>query len=174
MLYRRAVTRARLAAFGYAYVALAVPAFALRSDHLHAASALFAAAAFAFLWFLASLQARLHRYDPEGFFASVVVLGGAAYIALQSATLVFASPQLAAPGAACAATVVIGSSLAGLRARKVTKPFGYAGVVGGLGVLGVGMLEGAWNWRIAGSDIFASALGFMIWVLVTATHLLRR
>ena len=42
-----------------------------------AASALFTGAAFAFLWFLASLRAKIIRYDPDGFFASVVVLGGA-------------------------------------------------------------------------------------------------
>jgi hypothetical protein len=95
-------------------------------------------------------------------------------IALQALALVFAKPQLAAPAAACAATVVIGASLAALRARKVTKRFGYAGLVGGAGVFGVGVLEGAWHWRLAGNEVFASTLGFMIWVLVTATHLLRR
>jgi FtsH-binding integral membrane protein len=168
------VTRARLAAFGYAYVAFALPAFIVGFHHSSLQSALFAGAAFAFLWFLASLRARLDRYDPEGFFASVVVLSGAAFIALQTLTLLATAPQAAAPTAACAATVVIGSSLAALRARKVTKWFGYAGVAGGIAVLTVGIVEGAAHWRLAGNDVFASALGFMIWVVVTATYLLRR
>src|SRR5579885_764127 len=168
MLERRAVTRERLALGGYLYVALALPAFVVGYRHSNLGSALFTAAAFAFLWFLASLRARLDRYDPAGFFGSTVHLGGAALIALQALALVFAKPQLAAPAAACAATVVIGASLAALRARKVTKTFGDAGV------LGVGVLEGAWHWRLAGNEVFASTLGFMIWVIVTATHLLRR
>ncbi|HZT16659.1 MAG TPA: hypothetical protein VFA19_11990 [Gaiellaceae bacterium] len=168
------MTRERLALGGYLYVALALPAFVVGYRHSNLGSALFTAAAFAFLWFLASLRARLDRYDPAGFFGSTVHLGGAALIALQALALVFAKPQLAAPAAACAATVVIGASLAALRARKVTKTFGYAGLVGGAGVLGVGVLEGAWHWRLAGNEVFASTLGFMIWVIVTATHLLRR
>ena len=156
------------------YVAFAVGAFIAGRGHTDLGAALFTVAAFAFLWFLASLRSRLDRYDPEGFFGSTVQLGGAALIALQALTLFFAAPQLAAPAAACAATVIVGASLAALRARKVSKRFGYAGLVGGAGVLGVGALEVAWHWRLAGNDIFASALGFMIWVLVTATHLLRR
>ena len=159
---------------GYLYVGLALPAFVVGFHHSNLGSALFTVAAFAFLWFLASLRARLDRYDPAGFFGSTVHLGGAAMIALQAIALAFAKPQLAAPAAACAATVIVGSSLAALRARKVTRRFGYAGLVGGAGVLGVGVLEGAWHWRLAGNDVFASTLGFMIWVLVTATHLLRR
>ena len=168
------MTRARLAVGGYLYVALALPAVVVGYHHSNLQSALFAAAAFAFFWFLASLRARLDRYDPEGFFGSTVHLGGGAFIALQAIALRYASPQLAATAAACAATVIVGSSLAALRARKVTKRFAYAGLVGGAGVLGVGVLEGAWHWRLAGNDIFASTLGFMIWVIVTATHLLRR
>lgn len=168
------MTRARLAVGGYLYVALALPAFIVGKHHSDLGSAFFTVAAFAFLWFLASLRSRLDRYDPEGFFGSTVHLGGAALVALQALALYFAAPQLAAPAAACAATVIVGASLAALRARKVSKRFGYAGLVGGAGVLGVGALEGAWHWRLAGNDIFASTLGFMIWVLVTATHLLRR
>lgn len=168
------MTRARLAVFGYLYVALALPAFIVGIRHTQLQSALYTAAAFAFLWFLASLRARLDRYDPEGFYATTVMMGGAAFLALQATTIFFAAPQLAGPTAACAATVVIGSSLAALRARKVSRWFGYAGVVGGAGVLGVGILEGAWHWKLAGTDVFASALGFMIWVLVVATDLLRR
>lgn len=159
---------------GYLYVALALPALAVGVHHTSLQSAFYTGAAFAFLWFLASLRARLDRYDPAGFYATTVMMGGAAFLALQAATTFFAAPQLAGPTAACAATVVIGSSLAALRARKVPKWFGYAGLVGGAGVLAVGILEGAWHWRLAGTDIFASALGFMIWVLVTATDLLRR
>jgi hypothetical protein len=168
------VTRDRLALCGYLYVALALPAFIVGTTHTQLQSALYTGAAFSFFWFLASLRARLGRYDPEGFYATTVLMGGAAFVALQAITLFLAKPQLAGPTAACAATVVIGSSLAALRARKVQKWFGYAGLVGGAGVLGVGMLEGAWDWKLSGTDVFASELGFMIWVLVVATDLLRR
>jgi hypothetical protein len=112
MLYRRRViTRARVAAFGYAYVVLGVIALALDGDHERAAIALFTAAAFAYLWFLASLRSRLIRFDPDGFYASVVVLGGASFLALQAAALAARDVALAAPGAACAAAVVIGPRL---------------------------------------------------------------
>jgi hypothetical protein len=168
------VTRARLALFGYVYVGFALTAFVVGIEHSALQSALFTAAAFAFFWFMASLRARLDRYDPEGFYSTTVLMGGAAYIALEAATIHSSAPQLAGPTAAAAATVVIGSSLAALRARKVPKWFGYAGLVGGVGVLGTGILEAAWHWRLAGTDVFASALGFMIWVLVVATDLLRR
>ena len=168
------MTRARLAGCGYAYVGLALVAFVLGTGHQNAQAAFFTGAAFAFLWFLASLRARLDRYDPEGFYSSTVMTGGAAFIALQAVTVYSASPRLAAPTAACAAVIVIGSSLAALRARKVKKWFGYAGLVGGVGELGVGVLEGAWHWTIVGTDTFASSLGFMIWVVATATYLLKR
>ena len=49
-----------------------------------------------------------------------------------------------------------------------------AGIAGGIAVGIVGLVEGAANWRLAGHSIFASSLGFFIWVLVTATYLLRR
>jgi hypothetical protein len=168
------VTRARLAVCGYLYVALALPALIVGTAHTQLQSGLFTGAAFSFLWFLASLRARLNRYDPEGFYSTTVMMGGAAFLAMQSSTIFFDRPQLAGPTAACAATVVVGSSLAALRARKVPRWFGYAGLIGGAGELAVGILEGAWNWTLAGTDIFASALGFMIWVLVVATDLLRR
>jgi asparagine N-glycosylation enzyme membrane subunit Stt3 len=168
------VTRERLAVFGYAYVALALPATLVGLGHTNVQSGLFTGAAFAFLWFLASLRARLDRYDPDGFFASVVVLGGSAFIALQTLALVLGTPRVAAPASACAATVIVGSSLAALRARKVTKPFGYAGIAGGIAVLVFGIVEGTASWTLAGRDVFASMLGFMIWVVVTATYLLRR
>jgi len=167
------VTRARLAAFGYLYVALALAAFLLGFRHSNAQSALFTGALFAFLWFLASLRARLIRYDPDGFFASVVVLGGATFIALQAITLLFGRPLFAAPAAAGAATVIIGSSLAALRARKVPNWFGYAGLAGGVAVISVGIVEGAADWTLAGDEVYASTLGFMVWVVVTATYLLR-
>lgn len=168
------MTRARLAVCGYVYVALALPALVVGTAHTHLQSALFTAAAFAFLWFLASLRARLDRYDPGGFYATTVMMGGAAFIAMQTTAIFFAAPQLAGPTAAGAATVIIGSSLAALQARKVPRWFGYAGLIGGAGELAVGILEGAWHWKLAGTDVFASALGFMIWVLVVATDLLRR
>jgi hypothetical protein len=168
------VTRARVASLGYAYVALGAVALAVGGDHERAALALFTVAAFAYLWFLGSLRARLVRFDPDGFFARVVVLGGASYLALQTAALVARDVELAAPGAGCAATVVIGSSLAALRARKVPKWFGRLGVAGGLAVLAVGVVEAAANWTLGDRTLFASSLGFMVWVAVTATYLLRR
>jgi hypothetical protein len=163
-----------VAACGYIYVGLALPAFVVGYRHSNLQSALYTGAAFAFFWFLASLRSRLDRYDPEGFYSTTVMVGGAAFVALQAATLYLARPQLAGPTAACAATVVIGASMAAMRARKVPKWFGYAGMLGGVSVLGVGILEAAWNWRLAGNDVFASALGFMIWVLAATTDLLRR
>jgi hypothetical protein len=168
------VTRGLLPALGYAYVALALPAFLLGLHHSNADSALFTGAAFAFLWFLASLHARLVRFDPAGFFASVVVAGGAAVISLQALTVVLGRPQLAALASAGGATVIIGSSLGALRARKVSKWFGRAGVAGGVAVLAVGIIEGAADWTFAGDDLYASVIGFMVWVVVTATYLLKR
>jgi len=155
------VTRARLPALGYAYVALALPAVLLGRDHGRATSALLTGAAFAYLWFLASLRAQL-------------VLGGAAYLALETLAILAASTQAAAPASACAATVIIGSSLAAWRARKIPKWFGQAGITGGVAVLAVGLVEGAADWTLAGDAVYASSLGFMVWVVVTATYLLRR
>jgi hypothetical protein len=168
------VTRARLPALGYAYVALALPALLIGRDHERATTALLTGAAFAYLWFIASLRARLVRFDPDGFFASVVILGGAAYLALQTLAVLVATTRAAGPSSACAATVIIGSSLAAWRARKIPKWFGKAGVAGGLAVLAVGLVEGAANWTLAGDTVYASSLGFMVWVVVTATYLLRR
>ena len=168
------MTRASLPALGYAYVALALPAFILGVDHADAATALLTGAIFAYLWFLASLRSRVIRFDPDGFFASVVVLGGAAYVPLQTLAVLDGDSRLAAPSAACAATVIIGSSLAAWRARKIPKWFGQAGVGGGIAVLAVGLVEGAADWTLAGSTLFASSIGFMVWVVVTATYLLRR
>jgi hypothetical protein len=168
------VTRARLPALGYCYVALALPALILGVDHPRAAAALFTGAVFAYLWFIASLRAVLIRFDPDGFFASVVVVGGAAFLVFQGLALTFGSTAFAAPSSACAATVIIGSSLAALRARKIEPWFGQAGVVGGIAVLVVGIVEGAADWTFAGEAVFASSLGFMVWVIVTATYLLRR
>jgi hypothetical protein len=167
------ITRARVAALGYVYVALALAALGLGSDHERAATAVFTLAAFAYLWFLGSLRARLVRFDPDGFFASVVVLGGASFLALQAAALAARNVELAAPGAGCAATVVVGSSLAALRARKVPKWFGRLGIAGGAAVLGVGVAEAAARWTLWDSTLWASSIGFMIWVVVTATYLLR-
>jgi len=168
------VTRAHLPALGYLYVALALPALLLGAGHAGAVSALFTAAAFAFFWFIASLRALVIRFDPDGFFASVVVMGGATFIALQGLAVALADPRLAAPSAAAAAAVIIGSSLAAWRARKIPKWFGRAGIAGGIAVLGVGMAEGAADWTFADHTVFASSLGFMVWVVVTATYLLRR
>jgi hypothetical protein len=165
--------RAYLPASGFAYVGIAVAAMALRGESLRTAVALFALAGFAYLWFLGSLRSRLIRYDPDGFFAAVVVLGGASFFPLQATALAEKNVEFAALGAPGAATVVVGSSLAALHARKVPKWFGALGIVGGLGILGVGAGEGAANWVLAGSALWASSLGFMIWVLATALWLLR-
>jgi len=155
-------------------VALALPAVLLGRDHGRATSVLLTGAAFAYLWFLASLRAQLVRFDPDGFFASVVVLGGATYLALQTVAILDASTKVAAPSSACAATVIIGSSLAAWRARKIPKWFGQAGIGGGIAVLAVGLVEGGADWTLAGDAVYASSLGFMVWVVVTATYLLRR
>jgi hypothetical protein len=168
------VHRGHLPALGYLYVALGVPALVLGPRHERAASALMTAAAFAYLWFLGSLVAQLVRFEPDGFFASVVGLGGAAYVAIQGIAVLSGLAQLAALSSAAAATVVVGSSLAAWRARKIRRWFGQAGVVGGVAVLVVGMVEGGAHWTFMGHSIFASSLGFMIWVVVTATYLLKR
>ena len=168
------MTRARLPALGYLYVALALPALLLGVHHEDAVSALFTGAAFSYFWFLASLRALVERFDPDGFFASVVVMGGAAFITLQSAAVLLADRRFAAPSAAAAAAVIIGASLAAWRARKIPKWFGRAGICGGVAVLAVGTIEGAADWTLAGDTVFASSLGFMVWVVVTATYLLRR
>src|SRR5579885_3190150 len=172
MLYRRAPMRAYLPALGYVYVGLALVGFALAGDHLRAAEAFFALAGFAYLWFLGSLRARLIRYDPDGFFASVVVLGGASYLPLQASALATKDVELAALGSPGGAVVVVGSSLAAMHARKVPRWFGGLGVVGGLGVLGVGAGEAAAHWTLAGSALWASVLGFMVWVLTASTWML--
>ena len=158
---------------GYVYVPLGVLALALGTHHPHTATALFTGASFAFLWFLGSLHSRIIRYDPDGFFASIVVLGGASLLALQAAALASHDAEVAAPGAACAATVIIGSSLAARSARKVGRRFSLLGIAGGIAVLLVGLSEAAADWTFVGSTFWASSLGFMIWVLVTATYLTR-
>jgi hypothetical protein len=168
------VTRANLPALGYAYVALALPALLLGPDHLHAASALLTGGAFCLLWFLASLRAQLIRFDPDGFFASAVVLGGATFLPLQALAILSGETPIAALSSACAATVIVASSLAAWRARKIPRWFGQAGIVGGIAVLAVGLAEGAADWVLADETVFASSLGFMVWVVVSATYLLRR
>jgi hypothetical protein len=69
--------------------------------------------------------------------------------------------------------VIFGATLAALRARKVPKWFGRAGLLGGVAVLAVGLVEGAAGWTLAGRTVFASMIGFMVWVVVTTTVLLR-
>jgi hypothetical protein len=167
------LTRTRVAALGYVYVVLGTAALAL-GDHPRAATAFFTVAAFAYLWFLGSLRALLVRFDPDGFFAGVVVLGGGSFLALQAAALAARDVELAAPGAGCAAAVVLASSLAAMRARKVGRWFGRAGVAGGVAVLAVGIAEAAASWTLWDSTVWASSLGFMVWVVVTATYLVRR
>ncbi len=172
-MHRRGLMRTYAPLLGYVYVPLGVLALALGSSHPQAASALFVGAAFALLWFLGALHARIIRFDPEGFFASIVLLGGASLLALQAAALASHDPLVAAPGAACAATVIIGSSLAAIGARKVPLWFGQLGIAGGAAVLLLGVCEAAADWTFVGSTFWASSLGFMIWVLITATYLIR-
>ena len=93
------MTRAKLPALGYVYVALALPAL-VEAGHRQAASALITGAIFAYLWFLASLRALLVRFDPDGFFVSVVVMGGAAFIALQASPRLTRRSRSFAPGSA--------------------------------------------------------------------------
>ena len=166
--------RANLPALGYAYVALALPALIAGPDHLHAASALLTGAAFCLLWFLASLRSQLIRFDPNGFFASAVVLGSAAFLPLQALAILSGETAVAALSSACAATVIVASSLAAWHARKIPRWFGQAGIAGGIAVLAVGLVEGGADWVLADESVFASSLGFMVWVLVTATYLMRR
>ena len=172
-MHRRGLMRTYAPLLGFVYVPLGVLALALGTSHPQAASALFVGAAFALLWFLGSLHARIIRYDPEGFFGSIILLGGASLLALQAAALASHDPLVAAPGAACAATVIVGSSLAAMSARKVPKWFGRLGIVGGAAVLLLGVCEAAADWTFVGSTFWASSLGFMIWVLITATYLVR-
>ena len=45
---------------------------------------------------------------------------------------------------------------------------------GGVAVFAVGIVEGAANWVLIDGDLYASVLGFMVWVVVTTTYLLTR
>ena len=168
------MTRATLPALGYVYVALALPALIVSPEHLRLAATLYTGAVFAFLWFVASLRAKLVRFEPDGFFVGVVMIGAAAFVPLQARELVNVDAVIAAPASACAATVIIGSSLAAWRSRKIPRWFGQAGVAGGIAVLVVGLVEGAADWTFAGHAVYASSLGFIVWVVVTSTYLLRR
>src|ERR1700745_2541562 len=105
MMYRRRPVRVYLPALGYAYVGLALVAFAIVGDHVRAAESFFALASFAYLWFLGSLRARLIPYDPDGFFPSIVVMGGAACLPLQAIALAAQDVQVAAMAAPGAASV---------------------------------------------------------------------
>lgn len=178
------MTRARVPLFGYAYVVLGLLTLLLLDggdDARRTGAAVFSLAALSFLWFIASLRARLVRYDPDGFFASVVVLGGSAFLAVQAvavASLARAGADdllsfLASLAAAAAATVIFASSLAALRARKVSRLFGRLGLAGGVAVFAVGLAESLGRWTLT-DTLPASWLGFMVWVAVTAAYLLRR
>jgi hypothetical protein len=70
--------------------------------------------------------------------------------------------------------VIIGSSLAALSARKVPRWFGRLGIAGGIAVLLLGVAEAAADWTFVGSTFWASSLGFMVWVLVVATWLVKQ
>ncbi len=168
------MTRETLPALGYLYVALALPALIVGPDNQRLQATLLTGAVFSYFWFIACLGGKLMRFAPDGFFANAVVLAGAAYVPLQVITVIGGERLLAGPSAACAATTIIGSSLAAWRARKIPRWFGRAGVVGGIAVLAVGAVEAGADWTLADRSVFASSLGFMVWVVVTATYLLRR
>ena len=167
------MTRASLPAFGYLYVGLALPALIVGPGHQRLQAALLTGAIFAYVWFIASVGAQVMRFAPDGFFASVVVAASAAYVPLQ-VIAVLGDRLLAGPSAACAAATIIGASLAAWRARKIPHRLGQAGIAGGVAVLTVGVVEAGTGWTLADRSVFASSLGFMVWVIVTATYLLRR
>ena len=168
------MTRATLPALGYLYVALALPALIVGPDNQRLQATLLTGAVFAYFWFIASLGGKVMRFAPDGFFASVVVASGAAYVPLQAIAVLGGETLLAGLAAACAATTIVGASLAAWRARKIPRWFGQAGIVGGVAVLVVGAVEAGADWTLADRSVFASSLGFMVWVVVTATYLLRR
>jgi hypothetical protein len=168
------VTRAHLPALGYLYVALTLPALILGGTDLRASSALLTAGGLAYFWFLAGVSWRLMRYQPDGFYTSAVMFGGAAYFVLQTLAVVGAETVWAGPASGCAATVIMAASLAAWKARKIPRWFGQAGVAGGVAEAAVGFVESGADWKLASHSVFASSLGFMIWVIVTATYLLRR
>ena len=113
------MTRETLPALGYLYVALALPALIVGPDNQRLQATLLTGAVFSYFWFIASLGAKVMRFAPDGFFASVVVLAGAAYVPLQVIAIIGGERLLAGPSAACAATTIVGASLAALRARKI-------------------------------------------------------
>ena len=168
------MTRETLPALGYLYVALALPALIIGPDDQRLQATLLTGAVFAYLWFIASLGGKVMRFAPDGLFASVVVISGAAYVPLQTIAVLGGETLLVGPSAACAATTIVGASLAAWRARKIPRWFGQAGVAGGIAVLVVGAVETGADWTLADRSVFASSLGFMVWVVVTATYLLRR
>ncbi len=175
MRRRRSLMRIYAPLLGYVYVPLGVLALALGTNHPQAASALFVGAAFAFLWFLGSLHARIIRFDPDGFFAELVVLGGAALLALQAAALASHDALVAAPGRG-----LRGDGDHRLVARRRSRARKVQQVVRARGdrrrrsrCCSLGVCEAAADWTFVGSTFWASSLGFMIWVLVTATYLVR-
>ena len=80
------MTRETLPALGYVYVALALPALIVGPDDQRLQATLLTGAVFAYFWFIASLGAKVMRFAPDGFFASVVVAAGAAYVPLEAAS----------------------------------------------------------------------------------------
>jgi hypothetical protein len=170
---RRPFLREHAPLLGFVYVPLGILSLALGTNHKQLAITLFTVATFAFIWFIGSLLARITRYDPDGFYASIVALGGAALIAIQASALGNRSAEFIAPAAACGASVIIGSSLAALHARKVNRTVGRLGIAGGVAVFLLGICEAAADWTFVGSTFWASSLGFMVWVLVTSAYLSR-
>jgi hypothetical protein len=142
---------------------------------------------FFFLWFLSALRQAVRRLEADdGFFTGLTTMGGVVYIALSLAALavdtgirtmsddtyhhqVFpglihaaddASWVLHASGGAGAAAMVIGASLAALRARAVPAWAGWLGIVAG--ILSLALL------------VFFPWFVFAIWVLVVSIGMFMR
>jgi hypothetical protein len=116
---------------------------------------------FFFLWFLVALRQAVRRLDGDGFLAGLVTIGGAVYATLTLAAVTTDAvlktaaddtyrhevyPQLVAvsddfwfvlhsAGGIGAAAMMVGASLAALRARKVPAWAGWLGVLAGISAI---------------------------------------
>jgi hypothetical protein len=117
---------------------------------------------FFFLWFLASLRQALRRLDPGGFWANLASIGGVVYAALSLASISLSTgiktmsddtyrdtvyPELIhaaddagyvmhATGGVGAGAMMIGGSIAALRAGVIPAWLGWVGAVAGILALG--------------------------------------
>jgi hypothetical protein len=142
---------------------------------------------FFFLWFLAALRRTVRRQEGEdGYLTALTTIGGAVYAALALAALavnmgirtmsddtyrdqVFpglihaandAGYILHATGGAGAAAMIIGASLAAMRARAVPAWAGWLGILAGILALG--------------SIAFFPQLAIAIWILVASGAMFAR